>query len=74
VCYGKQVRIEEDPWVGSGEGYKLLNEMVNALHDQGIHSLKDAAIGDLDRTGRSEWKSANLLEIEGEHADRWKTM
>jgi hypothetical protein len=44
---------------------------VNVLHNQGIYSVKDATIKILDRTGRSEWKTTDILEIEGEREDRW---
>jgi hypothetical protein len=51
-----QVRIGEDPWVSSGEGCKIPEELVNILHDNGIYSLKDTTYGDLDIAGKSECK------------------
>jgi hypothetical protein len=72
VGYGKWVRIGEDPWVSSREGYNLLEDPVNDLHDYGIYSLKDTSIGDSDHIGRSNWKLASILESVGEKVDLWE--
>jgi hypothetical protein len=55
----KKIRIREDPWVKSGEGYKLSEGLVRDLHNCGIFSLKDVSIGDYDCIGGSIWKSWN---------------
>jgi len=54
VGNGKQVRLGEDPWVGSRHGFKFPENMLNNLHDNGIFSLSDAPIPNLGRAGRTE--------------------
>jgi hypothetical protein len=73
VGNGKQVRIGEDLWLGSGNAFKFPVSMINKLHNQGVFSLKEASIEDLDRIGRSDWKSVEMLELEGVEVDIWKT-
>jgi hypothetical protein len=46
VGNGKSIRIGENPWVNSGEGFKLTKNLVNALHGRGIFTLWDAKFGD----------------------------
>jgi hypothetical protein len=53
VGNGKSVRIGEDPWVCSGDGFKLSDDLVGDLHDQVIYSLWDARLGEMDHIGRS---------------------
>jgi hypothetical protein len=45
--------------------------MINKLHNQGIFSLKDTSIVDLYKIGRSDWKSAEMLKMEGVEVDIW---
>jgi hypothetical protein len=68
---GKQVRLGEDPWVGSGQGHSLPEYLINNLHDRGVYALNDATLPSLDRAGRTKWKSIGFLELDGEEFDRW---
>jgi hypothetical protein len=71
VGNGRQVKIEEDPWVGLRDGYKFSEDMVNFMHNNIILSLSIASMETLDRVGKSEWKTASMLELEGENVDLW---
>jgi hypothetical protein len=40
VGNGKSIRNGEDPWINSGEGYKVVEGLVNFLHYSGIYSFQ----------------------------------
>jgi hypothetical protein len=48
---GSKVRIGEDPWIGGGGGFKLLNSLIEDIHLKGVFSLWDAKINDMDVFG-----------------------
>jgi hypothetical protein len=72
VGNGMKVRLGEDPWVGSGNGFKFPKNMLNNIHSNGIIYLKDASIADLDRAVRSEWKTTEMMDLHGEEVDIWR--
>jgi hypothetical protein len=47
--------------------------MLTKLHDIRVFSLWDACLADVDRAGRTEWKSVEMLELEGDEVALWKS-
>ena len=54
---GRQVRVGEDPWAGSGENYRLSPCLLHLLRTQRVYTLANACAG-LAIRGKRMWKSA----------------
>ena len=48
-----QVKIGEDPWVGSRGSFKFPEHLISNLHDNGIFALRDVALVSMDRARRT---------------------
>jgi hypothetical protein len=47
---GTSVRVRKDPWASARNEFKLLEKLVNVLHNQGIFSPWDAKLLGMDGT------------------------
>jgi hypothetical protein len=70
---GKSIQIKEDPCVNLGLGFKISRELLSKLHDQEILSLWDAILEGGDLFGRTLWKTDDMLELEGNLAEEWRS-
>jgi hypothetical protein len=43
VGNGIKVRIEMDPWMGSGVDFKIIEAIVTSLHREGIYNITQVA-------------------------------
>eukprot|EP01018_Ginkgo_biloba_P011241 Gb_34296 [translate_table: standard] len=71
VGNGSRVCIGLDPWVGSGSGYRLFENLINLLHEKGIFFLHRAADPDLTIVWSQEWKFAIALGLSGREEEDW---
>ena len=70
---GKSVRIGEYPWAGAKENYKLPNSVIIKLREQRCSKLADVQSEHPYPLGRTNWKSARELGMEGDVAESWNS-
>eukprot|EP01018_Ginkgo_biloba_P010531 Gb_16175 [translate_table: standard] len=71
VGNGILVRLGEDPWVGSGEDFKLLGHMIQGLRDKGLFKLSQIADPTRTLVKSQGWISASSINFRGEDAQTW---
>ena len=69
----RRIRIGQDPWIGSGDKFKLPATLISHLKEKGISSLEDAS-SYTDRNQRGiVWKSVQELELAENDASVWNS-
>jgi hypothetical protein len=71
VGKGSKVQIGLDPWVGSGESFRLSEALIDKLHIIGFFVLSQVANLDFTTIWRQEWMEADMLGLDGEDAVEW---
>ena len=69
VGNGREVRVGEDPWLGSGESFKLSKGLVLKLRSLGIFTLNQAFSLSLQR--ETLWKNSEDLGLEEGLREEW---
>ena len=67
---GREVRVGEDPWSGSGESFKLSEGLVLKLRSLGIFTLNQACSLSLQR--ETLWKNSEDLGLEEGLKEEWE--
>ena len=62
---GRSVRLGEDPWVGAREDHKFPISVITHLKDQICFKLADMQVHQPIPQGRTRWKNAQELQLEG---------
>jgi hypothetical protein len=57
---GSRVRVGEDPWLGVGDNFRLLEPLHQLLRIQNVITLRDASVGNPQPRGWEGWKDATL--------------
>ena len=65
----RKIRVDEDPWLGAGERYKLPEGLVLKLRSLGIYNLNQACSTSLQR--ETLWKSSTQLGLEEGIREEW---
>ena len=68
---GRSIHIGQDPWVGSGDTFKLTDHLITQLVDRGVRLLADASSRTEDHRG-TIWKTAQELGLEENEAAKWR--
>ena len=68
---GWDIRIGEDPMIGSQSYYKLSKNLNNILHVEGIIFLAQAGIMDIEDSSSLRWKKEETLGLEGGKKEEW---
>ena len=63
---GISVKLGLDPWEGAGEDFRLPPSISNKLSEQRCFKMADAQLQLPDQVGRTRWKEANELQLEGD--------
>jgi hypothetical protein len=69
---GRDIRIGVDPMVGSHSFYKLSENLLLLLKEQGITCLAHAGTFTQEGNNFTRWKKAESLGLEGAQKDEWK--
>jgi len=72
VGNGERVCIGVDPWVGSGEGYILLENLINILYENGIIFISNVSLSELTTIWHEEWKFIEMLDINVREGELWE--
>jgi hypothetical protein len=62
-----------DPLIGSQSYYKLSERLVSTLHSKGIFSLAQVASNDTGFVHGFNWKTAEILDLNGEQKLEWES-
>jgi hypothetical protein len=68
---GWDIRIGEDPMIGSQSYYKLSKNLISILQAQGIKFLAQAGSIDIEDPSTLRWKKAETLGLEGGKKEEW---
>ena len=66
----RKIRVGEDPWLGVGERYKILEGIVLKLIRLGIYNLNQACSTSMQR--ETLWKSSKQLGLEEGPREEWE--
>ena len=69
---GRSIRLALDPWTAAREAYRLPQLVFNKLGEQRCYKLVDAQIQLPDQIGRTRWKGAIELQLEGDEVECWQ--
>lgn len=69
---GSWIKLGLDPWVGSGEAYKLTWQRVQTLREHGFFHLGKITNHAISILGRQGWIQAYFLGFEGEDEQIWE--
>jgi hypothetical protein len=70
---GNKERLGEDPWVGSGENFRLTKNMIGAFIEWGYFFLSQVEYHDNSSIFREEWLIAKNLGFDGDERMIWET-
>jgi hypothetical protein len=63
---GRSIRVGEDPWEGSTGDFKLFEDLVGRLHNQGVFLPRDGMAQGVDVIDQLNWKTLVDLNLEGD--------
>ena len=60
---GRRMHIGQDPWEGSGEDYRLLDQLISQLTTKRIRTLAEEKSHHPQTRGRTGWKTSQDLGL-----------
>ena len=72
VGNGERVRVGSNPWVGSGEDYKLLENLIASLQVKGIYNLAQATFSEFSSIWHQQWKKSDFLGLDSVEGELWE--
>jgi hypothetical protein len=67
-----KVRIGVDPYVSSGDDFKLIKEVITSLHREGIYDLAQVACPETSSIWQQDWKKIEKIRIDGQEKRQWE--
>ena len=72
VKNGNKIRVVEDLWSSCGEGFKLINHMIQSLKERDYYKLSSVANPEITTIWSQEWMTARFIGLKGVEADIWE--
>ena len=72
VGNGERVRVVSNPLVGSGEDYKLLENLIASLQGKGIYNLAQETFPKFSSIWHQQWKKSDFLGLDGVEGELWE--